>query len=59
VPSRLIEQQRGVTLFREIAAKCSGIASPERPRYDTLSQATRSFRDPDAPALRRAPVEQI
>jgi hypothetical protein len=36
-----------------------GVASPERPRYDTLSQATRSFRDPDAAALRCAPIEQF
>ena len=37
----------------------AGIASPERPRYDTLSRSAGVFRDPDAPALRHAPVEQF
>ena len=36
-----------------------GVAPPERPRYDALSRTAGSFRDPDAPALRRAPVEQF
>lgn len=37
----------------------SGIASPVRPRYDALSRAAGCFRDPDAPALRHAPIEQF
>lgn len=36
-----------------------GIASSVRPRYDTLSRAAGCFRDPDAPALRYAPIEQF
>ena len=37
----------------------AGIASPERPRYDTLSRSAGVFRDADAPALRHAPIEQF
>jgi len=37
----------------------SGLASPGRPRYDALSRSAGVFRDPDAPALRYAPVEQF
>jgi len=37
----------------------AGIASPARPRYDALSREAGGFRDPDAPALRYAPVEQF
>jgi hypothetical protein len=54
---------RGKRAFVAIEVKYTeapgGAASPERPRYDTLSQDTRSFRDPHAPALRCAPVEQF
>jgi pimeloyl-ACP methyl ester carboxylesterase len=54
---------RGRRAFVAIEVKYTeapgGIASPERPLYDTLSQATRSFRDPNAPALRCAPIEQL
>jgi hypothetical protein len=37
----------------------AGIASPGRPRYDALSRSAGVFRDPDAPALRHAPIEQF
>jgi hypothetical protein len=37
----------------------AGIASPARPRYDALSRDAGVFRDPDAPALRHAPIEQL
>ncbi len=37
----------------------AGIASPVRPRYDVLSRSAGVFRDPDAPALRHAPIEQF
>jgi hypothetical protein len=37
----------------------AGIAAPGRPRYDTLSRSADVFRDPDAPALRHAPIEQF
>ena len=37
----------------------AGIASPARPRYDALSRDAGVFRDPDAPALRYAPIEQL
>ena len=37
----------------------AGLASPGRPRYDALSRSAGVFRDPDAPALRYAPVEQF
>jgi hypothetical protein len=54
---------RGKRAFVAIKVKYTeapgGVASPGRPRYDTLSQATHSFRDPNAPALRCAPVEQF
>ncbi len=36
-----------------------GLASPERPRYDALSREAGVYRDPDAPALRYAPIEQL
>jgi hypothetical protein len=36
-----------------------GLASPGRPRYDTLSREAGVYRDPDAPALRYAPIEQF
>jgi hypothetical protein len=37
----------------------AGIAAPARPRYDTLSREAGIFRDPDAPTLRYAPIEQL
>jgi len=37
----------------------TGIASPARPRYDALSREASVFRDPDAPSLRYAPIEQF
>ncbi|MDQ2764488.1 MAG: hypothetical protein M3Y22_13740 [Pseudomonadota bacterium] len=37
----------------------AGIASAARPRYDALSREAGVYRDPDAPALRFAPVEQF
>jgi len=37
----------------------AGIAAPARPRYDALSRAAGIFRDPDAPSLRYAPIEQF
>ena len=37
----------------------AGIASPARPRYDVLSRDAGVYRDPDAPALRYAPIEQF
>ena len=37
----------------------AGIASPGLPRYDTLSRSAGVFRDPDAPALCHAPIEQF
>ena len=36
-----------------------GIASPARPRYDALSREAGVYRDPDAPSLRYAPIEQF
>jgi hypothetical protein len=54
---------RGQNAFLAIEMKYSeapgGTASPERPRYDTLSRSAGVFRDPDAPALRYAPIEQF
>ncbi len=35
------------------------LAAPARPRYDALSRAAGVFRNPDAPALRYAPIEQF
>ena len=37
----------------------AGIASPARPRYDALSREAGVYRDPDAPSLRYAPIEQF
>ena len=54
---------QGRSAFVAIEVKYSeapaGIASAARPRYDTLSRSAGVFRDPDAPALRYAPVEQF
>jgi hypothetical protein len=54
---------RGRRAFVAIEVKYTeapgGVASPERPRYDTLSQATRSFRDPDAPAGAHTIAERV
>ena len=53
----------GRSAFVAIEVKFSedprGLASPGRPRYDTLSREAGVFRDPDAPALRYAPIEQF
>ena len=37
----------------------AGIASPGRPRYNTLSCEASVYRDPNAPSLRYAPIEQL
>ena len=54
---------QGRAAFVAIEVKFSeapaGIASPARPRYDALSRDAGVYRDPDAPALRFAPVEQF
>jgi hypothetical protein len=54
---------RGRSAFVAIEVKYSeapaGLASPARPRYDALSREAGVFRDPDAPALRYAPIEQF
>src|ERR1700722_9611430 len=54
---------RGRNAFIAIEVKYSeapaGLASPVRPRYDALSREAGVFRDPDAPALRYAPIEQF
>jgi hypothetical protein len=54
---------QGRSAFVAIEVKYSeapaGIASAARPRYDTLSRSAGVFRDPDAPSLRYAPVEQF
>ena len=54
---------QGQSAFVAIEVKYSeapaGIASPARPRYDALSRSAGVFRDPDAPALRYAPIEQF
>ena len=54
---------RGQPAFVAIEVKFSeapaGIASPARPRYDTLSREAGVYRDPDAPSLRYAPIEQF
>ncbi len=54
---------QGQSAFVAIELKYSeapgGIALPVRPRYDALSRAAGCFRDPDAPALRYAPIEQF
>jgi hypothetical protein len=54
---------RGRNAFIAIEVKYSeapaGLASPARPRYDALSREAGVFRDPDAPALRYAPIEQF
>lgn len=53
----------GRTAFVAIEVKYSeapaGVASPGRPRYDKLSREAGVYRDPDAPSLRYAPVEQF
>ncbi len=54
---------QGRSAFVAIELKYSeapgGIALPVRSRYDALSRAAGCFRDPDAPALRYAPIEQF
>jgi hypothetical protein len=54
---------QGRSAFVAIEVKYSeapaGIASPARPRYDALSRAAGIYRDPDAPSLRYAPIEQL
>ncbi len=54
---------QGHSAFIAIEVKYSeapaGLASPGRPRYDALSRSAGVFRDPDAPALRYAPIEQF
>lgn len=54
---------QGRSAFVAIEVKYSenpaGIASPARPRYDALSREAAVFRDPDAPSLRYAPIEQF
>jgi hypothetical protein len=54
---------QGRSAFVAIEVKYSeapaGVASPARPRYDALSREAGVFRDPDAPALRYAPIEQF
>jgi hypothetical protein len=54
---------QGRSAFIAIEVKYSeapaGLASPARPRYDALSREAGVFRDPDAPALRYAPIEQF
>ena len=54
---------QGRSAFVAIEVKYSenpdGVAAPARPRYDVLSQAAGCFRDPDAPALRYAPICQF
>jgi len=54
---------QGRSAFVAIEVKYSeapaGIASPARPRYDVLSRDAGVYRDPDAPALRYAPIEQF
>jgi hypothetical protein len=54
---------QGRAAFIAIEVKFSeapgGLASPERPRYDALSREAGVYRDPDAPALRYAPIEQF
>jgi hypothetical protein len=54
---------QGRAAFVAIEVKFSeapgGLASPERPRYDALSREAGVYRDPDAPSLRYAPIEQL
>jgi hypothetical protein len=54
---------QGRAAFIAIEVKFSeapgGLASPERPRYDALSREAGVYRDPDAPSLRYAPIEQF
>jgi len=54
---------QGRAAFVAIEVKFSeapaGIASPARPRYDALSREAGVYRDPDAPSLRYAPIEQF
>ena len=54
---------QGRSAFVAIEVKYSeapaGIASPARPRYEALSRDAGVYRDPDAPALRYAPIEQL
>jgi PD-(D/E)XK nuclease superfamily protein len=54
---------QGRSAFVAIEVKYSeapaGLASPGRPRYDTLSRQAHVYRGPDAPSLRYAPIEQL
>ena len=54
---------QGRAAFVAIEVKYSenpgGLAWPARPRYDTLSRDAGVYRDPDAPSLRNATIEQF